>query len=196
MSDFYKKCDTYDGVTSRCKSCVSEAKKQAYPKLRDKTLARNRAWWEQNREAYNAKKRELRDVEKSKASCRKYYRANKDKVRATIERWNAANPESVRKAWRDYAARNKANRYAIAAKRRATQRNAYPAWDRELTRFVCQEANELIRMRQDATSVPWNVDHILPLAGKEVCGLHVWNNLRVIPAVINLRKSNRLETAA
>lgn len=55
----------------------------------------------------------------------------------------------------------------------------------------------LIYMERDRisaeTGVRHEVDHIIPLAGKNVCGLHVHFNLRVIPALENRRKGARFE---
>ena len=42
------------------------------------------------------------------------------------------------------------------------------------------------------TGVPHQVDHIYPLISKQVCGLHVPWNLRVITAEENRRKHNAL----
>lgn len=39
--------------------------------------------------------------------------------------------------------------------------------------------------------VPHSVDHMIPLQGKLVCGLHVWNNLQIIPSCLNSRKMNK-----
>ena len=38
----------------------------------------------------------------------------------------------------------------------------------------------------------YHVDHVIPLQGKNVCGLHVENNLKAILATLNMAKGNRL----
>jgi 5-methylcytosine-specific restriction endonuclease McrA len=43
-----------------------------------------------------------------------------------------------------------------------------------------------------ATGVRYAVDHVIPLQGEEVCGLHVPWNMEVITQDDNLKKSNKL----
>lgn len=47
------------------------------------------------------------------------------------------------------------------------------------------------RRRTRETGVEHHVDHVIPLRGRTVSGLHVETNLRVVEAVINRRKHNR-----
>ena len=88
---------------------------------------------------------------------------------------------------------NKGKVNTNTAKRRAAKRNAVIVnWgnDAEFNSFVIQEAYILSQLRTEETGIPYEVDHIVPLINNKVCGLHVWNNLQVIPASINRSKSN------
>lgn len=78
--------------------------------------------------------------------------------------------------------------HAAEARRRARRRNAMPQWaDRQAISQIYKDAKKRIK----ETGEQWHVDHIVPLAGKNVCGLHVHWNLQVIPARENMSKSNK-----
>lgn len=62
----------------------------------------------------------------------------------------------------------------------------------ELTKFVTLEAHALRKLRNQMTGIEWHVDHVLPLKGETVSGLHIWSNLQVIPAKLNYSKRNRV----
>lgn len=65
---------------------------------------------------------------------------------------------------------------------RARKLRAIPVW-----------ANlEQIKDFYDNCPIGYHVDHIYPLAGKDVCGLHTIDNLQYLPAKTNLQKGNRL----
>ena len=68
-------------------------------------------------------------------------------------------------------------------------RQATPPWADRVKidrKYLQSEAKTLL------TGDKHNVDHIIPLRGKNVCGLHVETNLRVITATDNMAKGNRI----
>lgn len=82
---------------------------------------------------------------------------------------------------------------ARVRKRQIAKLNRTPKWLSPDDLFIIEEAYHLAKLRTELTSIPYHVDHILPLQGKTVSGLHVPTNLQVIPAKENLKKSNRHE---
>lgn len=78
------------------------------------------------------------------------------------------------------------------AMQRAKQRNAVPSWFSEIDQFVIEQAFIFARERSAAIGYLWRVDHMVPLKADGVCGLHVWNNVQVIPDRLNNWKSNKL----
>jgi 5-methylcytosine-specific restriction endonuclease McrA len=69
---------------------------------------------------------------------------------------------------------------------------ATPLWLTKEQKKEILEFYSLAKELQWLSEEPLHVDHIVPLQGKEVCGLHVPWNLQIIPKSMNLRKKNRL----
>lgn len=77
---------------------------------------------------------------------------------------------------------------ANKARRRAIRRNATPNW---ANYSAIQQVYADARVLSDDLGVSFEVDHIIPLRGKLVCGLHWEGNLQIIPANDNRKKSNK-----
>ena len=129
--------------------------------------------------------------------------------------WNARNPDKVRKANREYMARfreahpevararvrasqpsyyrrNKARYIAHGAAYDAAQVKRTPPWADPVETAKFYELAEFVT---ELSGEPWHVDHVIPLRGKKVSGLHVHTNLQVLPALVNVRKNNQFEVA-
>lgn len=110
----------------------------------------------------------------------KYQSQREERIAAAAE-WRKSNPEAAR-----------INGAAQRARRRAAEKRATPVWAcHQSIRRVYEQCSDVTK----ATGIAHEVDHIVPLAGKNVCGLHVHWNLRVIPASDNRSKGNRMEMA-
>ncbi len=133
--------------------------------------------WRQNNP--NARKENyIKNKEQCADYAKTYRKDNLDKLRANSRKWQKDNLD------RDAAK---------TAKRRAAKLKALPKW---LTKDELEQIKELYTIAQMFklyTGEEYHVDHIVPLQGENVCGLHVPWNLQVIPAKENLSKSNKLQ---
>ena len=138
---------------------------------------RSKKWMEDNPEAYQSRLSEY------------FSRPEiKERARARMKDWSKANPERKRKMDREFNEKNRSLVTSYKGKYRASKRNATPSWltpkQIEEIRKVYDEARRLSL----ETGIPYEVDHIVPLSGKIVSGLHVPWNLRAIPKTENNRR--------
>lgn len=115
--------------------------------------------------------------EKYKAAKKRYTTANREKCNTDIRRY--------RRSPAGRAAKNAMERARQAAALHRTPVRA----DLKQIGAHYKIATKLTR----AMGRQYEVDHVIPLQGKRISGLHVQNNLQVILGVDNARKGNRFE---
>ena len=127
---------------------------------------------------------------------REYAAKNREVAKQRASEWYYSNYEYARKRQNKYCANwkrvNSDKHCALQNKRRADKLKATPSW---LSKEQLKDIEILYTLAKETTLKTkelHHVDHIIPLRGKTVCGLHVPWNLQVIPAKENLRKSNRI----
>lgn len=150
-----------------------------------------RQYYVENSERINARvcRRRADNLEVVKAEERKSYQKHNVLRKSKVRQYRKNNPDAI--FFRDllYRIENPEKVAANKRRRKAAKKQRTVKWDKELTDFVDLEAGHLCKLREGVTGFRWEVDHIIPMLGKEVSGLHVWNNLEVIPAAFNLRKN-------
>ena len=141
----------------------------------DKKKAADKTHYQKNRERIlkNVSVWANNNKEKTSEFKRRYYEENKDAVIARTRQWVQNNPEKAR-----------ANYAAATARYRAAKLRASPPW---------LDAGLRAQIRKIYSECPegHHVDHIVPLQGKDVCGLHVPWNLQILDAKENLTKNNK-----
>jgi hypothetical protein len=179
---------------------VQKTRKAYDAKNKEQIAAREKKYREENSEQIKSKQKETKkkNAKKIAKTAKQYRERNPEKVRESSMRWKKENKEHIRQYDRDrrdqhsewVAADRLANpeKYtARAARARAdrAQRNA-PWADGELIQGIYRQATELSR----ATGIPHEVDHVIPLQGVNVSGLHHQDNLLIVPKNLNRSKSN------
>lgn len=138
----------------------------------------SKRWWHLTKErrklvsrAYRERCREILNDKK-----RKYYLENKENLKRKSLQWRKLNKSKIN---------------AINANCRAQKIKATPKWAKQHVIELYYYFAKLIELK---TGKRVHVDHIYPLKSKDVCGLHCENNLRLMWAVDNIKKSNKMPT--
>jgi len=165
ITKFYKHRRYRDGLRSECKNCTSNV---------------NRVWRESNKDV-------------KRAINKNWYEGNKERRAATEKAWREANKErraAVKKAWREKNPKKTRLYYKLWNRR---VRRATPKW---LTEEHKQKILATYNQARDCTMTTgelYHTDHIVPLKGENVCGLHVPWNLQVLPQDVNDSKGNKFD---
>lgn len=207
---FYKR--TNGNLFSSCKECCKKRDKANYQKSKDVKLAKcseyrkankqrikeyHQAYYEANKDKMLSRAKEYRSnpeiAEKERIRQNKYYAERSVAIQAKRKAKMDNNPElrlKMREFCKSHYERNKHLYIAKCGKRRAAKVSATPAWaNLNAIKAIYKQSMQI----SIETGIEHHVDHIIPLQGKTVSGLHVESNLQIIPAKQNLSKANKLE---
>ena len=162
----------------RCVRChrLYQNDRASTPEFKERRREYDRQRWKNNQDYL---------IEKN----RRYYTENTESVNAQKRQYWVDNIDRMREARQRWAVENRHVMRFHSAKRKKLIIRATPTWaDMRAIRAVYAEAERLTI----ETGVLHHVDHIIPLHGEDVCGLHVHWNLRPLPWRDNIVKKNKL----
>lgn len=174
---------------------TSEYGKARYQKNKEKIKAKVAAYRKANPEKVRAavdRCFERYDPQKIKAYMAEYYRQNAEKLKSKSRSYSLANYErdkEKRSAYgRKWRQENPDKQAFKALRYHECRRLRVPKWLNHDDFWMIREIYDLCKLRSQITGTAHHVDHIIPLQGETVSGLHVPTNLQVIPATDNLKK--------
>jgi flagellum-specific peptidoglycan hydrolase FlgJ len=200
LASFHKNCASKDGLTSQCKVCRSAKKKIYCAANQERIAAKNKIWWYKNHEDNLTRKKKYYDenkeaiLERQKPYIKAWRKENRPHLNEYDKSYRKENKDSydsyIKPYLRQWQKDNKDIVNAKGAEHRANKINASPSWrNKEAIKEFYKKAQRLTK----ETGVLHHVDHIVPLKGINVCGLHCETNLEVLTSAENLSKGNKFK---
>ena len=166
----------------------------APPKLSEEERIRRRKESQRKYDLINQERKRawrLQNAERLKEYAKNHYQENKEEYIERAAIWHAENKDKHRLSQAKHKRENRAAATADTAKYRADKDKRTPNWLTEFDHIHIKALYQLAAMRTRESGFPWHVDHVIPLRGKNVSGLHTPANMRVIPGEENERKNNQ-----
>jgi 5-methylcytosine-specific restriction endonuclease McrA len=132
-------------------------------------------------------------VAQERERAKEYRKPKQQQYNELTKIWRAKSVAHIQAYSKEYRSKNKELTNYLCQKRKIALLNRTPNWLTQDDFWLIEEAYELAGKRTKLFGFSWHVDHIVPLRGKTVSGLHVPNNLQVIPWLDNQRKTNTFE---
>jgi hypothetical protein len=182
-----------DKRRNRCKSCMSKEAATWKKENPERRKQLDKKYYKSNKEKIRVSKKQWKaeNADKIQTAWAAYYAVNKDSIQERSSKWAKENREQDRAHKRKYIQNNKPKYAYYQSVRRARKLDATPAWLTALDLHNIEIEYKLAAWCSEVMGEEYHVDHIVPLQGKKVSGLHVPWNLRVIPASKNISKSNK-----
>ena len=143
------------------------------------------------------KKNREKNIDLARHKAKIYYYKNK-KHRLTVhKKWRDRNKEQIKIQQKKYLEENKLKVFLRKRKYRSLKRKEILARNAKYRSYKLQAIPKfanLNKIKEIYKNCPkgYHVDHIIPLKGNIVCGLHVEWNLQYLPSKDNCSKSNKL----
>ena len=173
-------------VSGACTECAREILRRSRRSDPERTKAQAR------KDAAKARQKPER-VARKRAADAEYRKNNREKFIAGIAAWSKKNPEKAKQYAKKTKEKNRGRINADTVARRLAKAHRTPVWLTEDDKWLLKEAYNLAVLRTKMFGFTWHVDHIIPLQGEVVSGLHVPDNIQVIPWIENVRKANTFE---
>jgi len=182
------------GLMSMCRSC-NRKKAAAWAVANpERVKTQNRQYYQNNKETFRIETAIYRATHKEEIKVKKLKWAdeNKEYLVEKKKQWYQDNKEEKKAYEAEYRTKNRGKHRADRKKYKLAKRNAVPTW---LTKEQLEQIQHYYDAAQWATTILEElivVDHIVPLQGKNVRGLHVPWNLQLLTEEENCRKGNKL----
>lgn len=118
----------------------------------------------------------------------------REKNRQRSKRWRESNPEKAKEKVSLWISNNPEKVARVKARYRNNKIRSTPIWLTPEQLKSMESLYALCRRFEQLMPARYHVDHIVPLNGRNVCGLNVPWNLQVLEATSNIRKRNKFET--